>query len=170
MEETVAVPGKKRKEQIQNLVDNLALLHIINSSLRFLGVITETKFDILKGVANNLGDSNPDYFLWSTTLTLSSPGCITKWHPDWMIIWLNLNICTSLSKIFPYWLIPNFDQREVNYINMSFLINFKLQQIFFLKQNEQFLLLCNPPKTDTSWVYTAFSQLTQKILTTDTFH
>lgn len=63
MEETVAVPGKKRKEQIQNLVDNLALLHIINSSLRFLGVITETKFDILKGVANNLGDSNPDYFL-----------------------------------------------------------------------------------------------------------
>lgn len=62
MEETVAVPGKKRKEQIQNLVDNLALLHIIHFSLRFLGVITETKFDILKGVANNLGDSNPDYF------------------------------------------------------------------------------------------------------------
>ena len=152
------------------MVDNLALLHIIHSSLRFLGVITEEKFNILKGVANNLGDSNRDYFPWSTTLTLSSPDCITKWHPDLMIIWLNLNICTLLSKIFPYWLIPNFDKREVNYINMSFLINFKLQQIFFLKQNEQFLLLCNPPKTDTSWVYTAFSQLTQKILTTDTFH
>ena len=34
----------------------------------------------------------------------------------------------------------------------------------------QFLFFCNPPKSVTSWVYTAFRQITQKLLTTVNLH
>ena len=46
----------------------------------------------------------------------------------------------------------------------------RLQVKYLRKGYAQFSFLCNPPKSGASQVYITFLQVTQKILTKDTFH